>query len=53
MSFGRRKRSDGRVDTVPDFMRFAVMWHAGWAAGAPQAKLSGRLQSGENKWIGV
>src|SRR5215510_8364713 len=34
-SFGRRKSSDGRVDMVPVFMRFAVMWHAGLAAGTP------------------
>ena len=32
--FGRRKSNDGRVDMVPDFMRFAVVWRAGQLAGA-------------------
>ena len=34
-SFGRRRSSDGRVDMVPDFMRFAVVWDAGRFGGAP------------------
>jgi len=42
-SFGRRKSGARGVDTVPDFMRFAVMRHAGRASGALRAKLSGRV----------
>jgi Ca2+/H+ antiporter, TMEM165/GDT1 family len=30
-------------------MRFAVMWHEGYATGAPQAKLSGYFQNGRKQ----